>query len=342
MNLNKESCTKRTTPIEDNDSSPEDESYTPPVVKKSKKREQCYDLCDPDDVVNTVFDPEQHKFVRRSPRTKKGTELFVKSEFFYGNKVLKSNPTSEARAAATNQRKIPKKRSNARQDGTASKTNATKKICIKREFTEGDIVSVDGRYLGIPYLEHITNPPTFYGTVESLVKYDWEDVQHIGDDQSLVHIVLSGNCQWEDKEEYNSNRFTIYDEYLTLEVPSPINPKYQPHHDLKDCVKWFVKKPCSWEVQPMEGCDECGSPWCEYEQKQDEIERVLNDVAKMSNTTNKRRRCNAYRQIYFLTKEGGDSRIRLGFCIENAVRAAFPDEEYVGFVGKKVAPKPKK
>ena len=62
----------------------------------------------------------------------------------------------------------------------------------------------------------------------------------------------------------------------------------------------------------------------------------------MTNTTNKRRRYNAYRQIYFITKEGGDSRIRLGFCIENAVRTAFLDVEYVGFVDKKVAPKPKK
>ena len=211
-----------------------------------------------------MFDPEQHKFVRRSHRTKKVTELFVKSEFFDGNK-LNITPNSEGRAAARNEPQTTQKRSNQAEDYTPRNSKANKKICIKREFTEGDIVSVDGRYLVIPYLEHIPNPSTFYGTVENLLKYDLEDVQHIGEDQSLVHIVLSGNCQWKDKEEYNSNRFTIYDEYLTLEVPSPINPKYAPHHDLKDCVKWFVKKPCSWEVQPLEGCDECGSPWCEYE-----------------------------------------------------------------------------
>ena len=40
-----------------------------------------------------------------------------------------------------------------------------------------------------------------------------------------------------------------------------------------------------------------------------------------------------YRQIYFLTNEGSDSRIRLGWCIEDAVRKEFLDKEYVGYVG---------
>ena len=97
MSTNEESCTKRTIPIEDNDSSPEDETYTPPKLKPSKKSEEENNLCNPDDVLHNVFDPEQHKFVRRSRRTKKVTELFVKSEHFDGNKV-NSQPNSEGRA----------------------------------------------------------------------------------------------------------------------------------------------------------------------------------------------------------------------------------------------------
>ena len=70
---------------------------------------------------------------------------------------------------------------------------------------------MDGRYLGLADLDNVTHPPKFYGTVERLLQYDFEEVKDVGDDQSYVHIVLSGNSGWKDKYEYNSKRFIIYD-----------------------------------------------------------------------------------------------------------------------------------
>ena len=48
------------------------------------------------------------------------------------------------------------------------------------------------------------------------------------------------------------------------------------------------------------------------------------------------------REVYFLINVASDTRMRLGWCIEDTVRKAFPDEKYVGFVDAKVAPDKKK
>ena len=161
--------------------------------------------------IDREWDPQFRKFVRRSKRMKKVTELFVKPEHFEGNKV-KKEPDLTA------------KKSKLHQSNIARSSQVNRVISIKREFTEGDIVSVGGRYLGLEDLENVTHQPIFHGTVESLLRYDMEEVKDVGEDQSHVHVVLSENCEWKHKDEYNAKRFIIDDEFLTVEVPIPINP----------------------------------------------------------------------------------------------------------------------
>ena len=52
-------------------------------------------------------------------------------------------------------------------------------VSIKRELSDGDIVSVDDRYLGLEDLENVIHPPTFYGTVQNLLRYDIDEVKEV-------------------------------------------------------------------------------------------------------------------------------------------------------------------
>ena len=108
---------------------------------------------------------------------------------------------------------------------------------MKREFNGGDIVSVNGKHLKIPELQNIRNPPIFYGTVEEPLRCNPEVTENLKDHQSFVHVVLSGNCKWDDNNTMNWKFCVIEDEFLTLEVPSLSSKLYSPHLDLKDCVK---------------------------------------------------------------------------------------------------------
>ena len=129
----------------------------------------------------------------------------------------------------------------------------------------------------------------------------------------------------------------IDDEFLTLEVPSPSSKLYSPHQDSKDCVKWFNKNAWGWVPKAQHGCESCGSPWCEFDAFKNGIQTSIDNAKHHTTNTNKMKKAMVYREVYFLTNGEADSRMRLGWYIENAVKKAFPDEKYVGFVDTKVA-----
>ena len=313
--------------IDDNDSAPEDPNYIPLRNRNSKQGSHIKRHFDPALKNNTEWDGNLSRFVRRSTRAKKVTQLFAKSENCEGNKF----EVNKAKGSQGCKHHIKHK-----------KGTKIVRECVKREFNGGDIVSVNGKHLKIPELKNVTNPPIFYGTVEEPLRYNPEMTQNLKDHQSLVHVVLSGNCKWTDNNTMNWKFCVIEDEYLTLEVPSPTSKLYSPHHDLKDCVKWFLKNAWGWVPKAQHGCENCGSPWCEFQQFKKGIETSITNAAKQTTKNNKMKRATVYREVYFLTNGDPNSRMRLGWCIENAVRKAFPDENYVGFVDAKVASENKK
>ena len=76
----------------------------------------------------------------------------VESEHFQGNKV-KNEPD------------VPTNQSNPHTPNVTRSFQGNRVNSIKRGFSDGDIVSVDERHLGLEDLENMTHPPTFYGTV---------------------------------------------------------------------------------------------------------------------------------------------------------------------------------
>ena len=138
----------------------------------------------------------------------------------------------------------------------------------------------------------------FYGVVEDVMKHDQDKVREVGENQTYVGVVLSGNTERKNKLKMNTGYFIINDEYLTLEVPSPTSKVYAPHMDELECVKWFRKDNWGWVVKEQDGCVKCGSPWCDFEQKRDRIEGVIRNIEGIRNTTNDKRRQMAYRVMY--------------------------------------------
>ena len=87
-------------------------------------------------------------------------------------------------------------------------------------------------------------------------------------------------------------------------------------------------------MKVQDGCKQCGSPWCLYDNNQDTIDNVIDDIKHKKNVNNKAKRLFAYQRVVQLTDDDGNGWRNLDECTTKAARSAFPSSDYVGFVQK--------
>ena len=206
----------------------------------------------------------------------------------------------------------------------------------KDEFPFGSIVSINGYDLDYGRFTEKRNAPMFFGVVENPVNHDNADTDKLESDELIVRFVVSGEYEWYDKNVPNVLMSSYKKNHLSLISYPPMRRKDKDALDEVDVTRWFVKGRSGWEVRVFDNpCYGCGSPWCLYHQYRGELKNMIGTLKENHRMTMKQRRYRCYRDAVSLKwgALGHATRKRAGWCWENVVHVAFPEESgnYTGF-----------
>ena len=115
-----------------------------------------------------------------------------------------------------------------------------------------------------------------------------------------------------------------------------------------DPFRHFEKENGKWKfINHQNACPQCASPWCKFMKNKQKVVNIVNKKKTDGKAgSNKQKRYLCYVTIVNIIRVGTNQgwRMRLGWCVENYVRSAFPklpEEEYTGFkYGKNMCPSP--
>ena len=206
--------------------------------------------------------------------------------------------------------------------------------CFKKEYPFGSIVQIPGPTLDAEKWENKPSPPHFLGAIMNPDDLDPNVNLYCNNDESLVEFILAGEYKWLEKRKQNTILKVVKDNEITIKCLPPhlcINSK---PHEAEDYKKWFVCTKTGWRVATFRGpCDNCGSPFCLYHHKKEQLRTMLLKISNMKDLSNNAKRFRSYNDA---VKEhfphlGEGNRVRLGMCFVEMVRGLFPDESYKGF-----------
>ena len=227
--------------------------------------------------------------------------------------------------------------------------NRSKIMENKVEFPYGTVVSINGRNMHDARWADHNNSPTFIGIVQNPRHHDGREAESIDEScESMVTFALAGHYEWLDTELSNTMTGVFNDEFLNLISLPTNNDKKLKYRGEKDPMRNIDKENGKYVIRKHKNpCMGCGSPWCKFKKNRVTITNIVNNKkAEASHHSNKYKRHKCYVEIANEINEETYQgfRMRLGWCVENYVRSAFPklpEEEYTGFkYGKNMCPSP--
>ena len=227
--------------------------------------------------------------------------------------------------------------------------NRSKIIQNKVEFPYGTVVSINGRNMHDARWSDHNNSPTFIGIVQNPRHHDGREAESIDEScESMVTFALAGHYEWLDTELLNTMTGVFNDEFLNLISLPTNNDKKLKYRGEKDPMRNIDKQNGKYVIRKHKNpCMGCGSPWCKLKKNREAITNIVNNKKADGNReSNKQKRFKCYVEIANEVNEETNQgfRMRLGWCVENYVRSAFPklpEEEYTGFkYGKNMCPSP--
>ena len=206
-------------------------------------------------------------------------------------------------------------------------------------FQIGSIVSAQGHLVDPTSFPNAKNSPTLYGVVHNSGWYDDKTLDPKTDQQTCVKFVMNGERKWLDTTELNTHLTTIEDQFLTF-VEGPPVPFTTDVEVVGEHRKWFMECEMGdekiWGVIPYpDSCEGCGSPWCLYKKRSNELDNIIERHLPADSETNHNKRFACYRDAIRMIGKGRTmgwkNRLRLGWCYENRVQNKFPSEKYTGY-----------
>ena len=244
------------------------------------------------------------------------------------NHDMNVKPPHKKHKLATNPRK-----------SSETNTNRSKILQNKVEFPYGTVVSINGKDMHDARWTDRDQAPTFIGIVENPRHHDGKEAESIDEDyESMVTFALAGHYEWLDTELLNTMTGVFNDETLNLISLPTQNDKKLKYRGEKDPMRNIDKQDGKYVIRKHKNpCMACGSPWCKFKKNTEAIINIVDErKADKNGESNKQKRFKCYIEIAHAAKEATNQgfRMRLGWCVENYVRSAFPklpEDEYTGF-----------
>ena len=103
----------------------------------------------------------------------------------------------------------------------------------------------------------------------------------------------------------------------------------------KGFLRWFSKTPDKWQIKQHDNpCHNCASPVCIFKFHTGKLKKVIGEakaIAKYVPNNKKLHYCYAHTAKRVWGSMCENNHRQLGWCFENSVRRAFPDDSYTGF-----------
>ena len=236
-----------------------------------------------------------------------------------------------------------------RHEASNKNSKRTKILQNRREFPYGSIVSINGRDMDDYTWKDRREAPTFLGIVQNPDHHDGREAASIDlTCESYVTFVTAGHYEWLDTKLSNTLSGVFDDASLNFISFPPTNDKRMRYHGPMDPLRHFEKVDGKWSFRKHKNpCFQCGSPWCKFKKHHKMVIDIVDEKKNNGKPgSNKQKRFQCYVGIAnnILRDTDLGFRIRLGWCVTNYVRGAFPEEEeenYTGFkYGKNMCPYP--
>ena len=212
----------------------------------------------------------------------------------------------------------------------------SKRTANKVTIPYGAIVRLNGSDFDLLKYPDRAVAPYFLGTVENPYDHSEDEiVANMTDNDSVIKIILAGRYEWIKKMEEHSCVRVYSNDKLTMIKPPPADDARLSKQEKKGFLRWFSKTPGMWKIKQHDNpCHNCASPFCIFKFHTGKLKKVIGEakaIAKHVPNNQKRHFCyvNAAKQVW--GSMGENNRRQLGWCFENAVRRAFPDDSYTGF-----------
>ena len=231
----------------------------------------------------------------------------------------------------------------ATKTGTSTPTKKSKLKQIKLgasanlDLPYGTIVSINGMNVYPGKWNSLLAAPTFYGLVQDPIVLEEKERNAMLHNQSLVEVIVAGEVEWYDKNVMNTIQSVFYNDDITvycLHQGKDISTRAE---NDKVLTTWFERTPTKWMFKQNDDiCHWCGSPLCIWYNYRKPLKALIGEAGKCVRSSNKDKRYKCYRDAVTMCFGllGHGNRVRTGWCFENAVRRAFPDDRnfYVGYM----------